>query len=446
MANLFKKGHLHAYAARVTILASLAAIVTYLLITNISSILIQHHFSGREFNEARRDYYAQSIQLFANEHQMQASDEALLQEWADQERYLYVRVFKGGPPLAESGFTLHVSAANSDVLDPVVQTSVPITFADGTYTVIFDDYSYIKYINFWQVMAAFIAFWPLLIIAVSYIRVVSNHITNLSRSAQILESGRLDKPVEVPENATLEVKSLALCMDDMRSSLYERFQQDKERMIANQDLLTTMSHDIRTPLTTLIGYAEILDQNTSLSEENRTQYTSIVYNRALRLKELTDEMFYYFLVFGSSEVKTDICEYNAQVLIPQMLSDYIDILQTHDVDIDYSMDEYPFTVQADITAVNHVFDNVFSNVRKHGDLTKPVIIRVGRHEDDYIHVTVSNFIPEVTPTVESTHVGLRTCQKLMALIDGSFDYKKDDSSFTADVQIPLVIHTKIDVL
>ena len=446
MGKLFKKGNLHTYAAKVTTVAALAAFATYLIIANVSNILINHYFSGREFSETRRDYYAESLQQFANEHQMKATDEDLLRQWADPERYLYVRIFSGGPPLAESGYTSHVSAASSEKIDPVVQTSVPITFADGTYTVVFDDYTYARYISFWQVAAAFIAFWPLLIIAVSYIRVLGKHITRLSRSAQIIESGRLDHPVPIPENATTEVQSLAICMNDMRSTLYERFLQDRDRMIANQQLLTAMSHDIRTPLTTLIGYTEILNQGTPLSEEDRKQYTSIVYNRALRLKELTDEMFFYFLVYGSSEIKTEILEYNAQIFVPQLLGDYLNILESNNVQIDFTFEDYPYTLRTDVTTLQHVFDNVFSNVRKHGDLTRPVTIHVGRHEDDYIHVTVSNYIPEISPNVESTNVGLRTCEKLMEILDGAFTHKSDDSIFTVDVAIPLVASTAVDVV
>ena len=446
MVNFYRRGNLRHYAAIVTIVASLAAIITYAIVSYSSNMLIQHHFSGREFNEARKDYYTQSLQQFANDHQMKSNDEALLQEWTEIEKYLYVRIFHDGPPLAESGYTFHENTNASVNIDPVLQTSVSITFADGTYTVTFDDYSYIRYVNLWQLLAVAIAFWPLLVVAVLYIHELSKDITRISRSAKIIESGTLDQPIPIPEDAPEEILSLASCMDDMRSSLNERFEQDRQRMLANQDLLTTMSHDIRTPLTTLIGYAEILNQNTSLSEEDREKYTSIVYNRALRLKELTDEMFFYFLVYGSSEVKIEMAEFNSQILIPQLLSDYLSILESNNAVIDYSMDEYHYIVRTDITSLQHVFDNVFSNVRKHGDLAKPVSIRIGRREDDYIHVTTTNYIPEVSPNVESTHVGLRTCEKLMGLIGGSFEFKSDGSQFTADVLIPIVISTRMDVI
>jgi signal transduction histidine kinase len=235
-------------------------------------------------------------------------------------------------------------------------------------------------------------------------------------------------------------------MDEMRASFLDRLSKEKERSRSNQELITVMSHDIRTPLTTLIGYAEIMDKSPDLPEEDRQQYSSIIYQRALRLKELTDEMFYYFLVYGSSDIQVDLAYYNAQVLIPQLINDRLSAFQDLDVDFQIQVIEYPFTVHTDISLLNRVFENIFSNIRKYGDLTFPITIEMRRKEDSFIHIEIRNRIRDENPDVESTHIGTKTCSKLMELLDGYFTFHSDEEFYTAEVLIPISYNSPSDTL
>ena len=168
--------------------------------------------------------------------------------------------------------------------------------------------------------------------ALYWIRLLSKYISSLSLAARRINNGDLYSEVSVPPHASEEILSLAKSMDEMRTTFLDRLNEEKQRSHSNQELLTVMSHDIRTPLTTLIGYAEIMDKSPDLPEDERKQYSSIIYQRALRLKELTDEMFYYFLVYGSSDIQVDLAYYNAQVLIPQLINDRLSAFQDLDVE------------------------------------------------------------------------------------------------------------------
>ena len=294
-----------------------------------------------------------------------------------------------------------------------------------------------RYHQIWQLIAAITAFWPLLIVALYWIRLLGRYISALSQAARRINNGDLYTEVSVPPHASQEIISLAENMDEMRESFLDRLSKEKERSRSNQELITVMSHDIRTPLTTLIGYAEIMDKSPDLPEEERQQYSSIIYQRALRLKELTDEMFYYFLVYGSSDIQVDLGYYNAQVLIPQLLNDRLSAFQDLDVDFHTEGIYYPFAVHTDISLLNRVFENIFSNIRKYGDLTYPISIRAERKEYDFIHVYIRNRIRNDSHDVESTQIGTKTCSKLMALLDGSFIVRSDAEYYTAEVLIPI---------
>ena len=344
------------------------------------------------------------------------------------------------------GETCSASAGSSTVNSVILTHSNGSAFSDGTYIVVFEDYRYIRYTQLWQLIAAVLAFWPLLTVALYWIRLLSKYISSLSLAARRINNGDLYSEVSVPPHASEEILSLAESMDEMRTTFLDRLNEEKQRSHSNQELLTVMSHDIRTPLTTLIGYAEIMDKSPDLPEDERKQYSSIIYQRALRLKELTDEMFYYFLVYGSSDIQVDLAYYNAQVLIPQLINDRLSAFQDLDVEFQIQVIEYPFTVHTDISLLNRVFDNIFSKIRKDGDLTCPITIEMRRKEDNFIHIEIRNRIRDTNPDVESTHIGTKTCSKLMELLDGFFTFHSDEEFYTAEVLIPISYNRPADKL
>ena len=434
--SLVKKGNLRIHAARTIALGGLIAVLVYVLITTVSSALIRRHYSEYANTETKKAGYAISLQEYVSANQVPSHDREALRKWTDRYRYLYISVYQDAAPIVEEGF-YYKSTIKSRHINPVLKSQASITFADGTYIVGFEDFSYIRYAQIWQLIAAITAFWPLLIVALYWIRLLSRYISALSQAARRINNGDLYTEVSVPPHASQEIISLAENMDEMRESFLDRLSKEKERSRSNQELITVMSHDIRTPLTTLIGYAEIMDKSPDLPEEERQQYSSIIYQRALRLKELTDEMFYYFLVYGSSDIQVDLGYYNAQVLIPQLLNDRLSAFQDLDVDFHTEGIFYPFAVHTDISLLNRVFENIFSNIRKYGDLTYPISIRAERKEYDFIHVYIRNRIRNDSHDVESTQIGTKTCSKLMALLDGSFIVRSDAEYYTAEVLIPI---------
>lgn len=437
---------MYLYAIRITALACLIATVAYLLVSTTSAVILRRHYSSVSFDEGKRAEYIKSLQTYVTDNNLTPSDQDALSSWLEEHSNLYITVYHEGPPLFEAGARYYKDISRRDSVNPIPSGCAVIDFADSSYLVDFEDCSYVRYKQLWQTVSAVIAFFPLLYVALFFIHLLIGHIRTLSKAAERINNGNMDTPVVLKPPATAEMLSLTKSMDNMRLSLRSRIQENQERIRSNRELLTVMSHDIRTPLTTLIGYAEILDQDPDLDPEERKQYQSIIYRRALRLKELTDEMFYYFLVYGSSEIKVERSYYNALVLIPQVISDRVMALQGSNVDVQVSNCEYPFTLYTDISLLNRVFENIFSNIRKYGDLSFPVSISVARKEDDYLHIEITNRIREAGAETESTHIGIKTSQKLMALLDGAFLDRNDGEYYTSEVLIPIYTSTISDTL
>ena len=90
--------------------------------------------------------------------------------------------------------------------------------------------------------------------------------------------------------------------------MLENLEKEHAALEANKELITAMSHDIRTPLTVLLGYIDIMKLNAPEGDDMR-QYIEASERTALRLKKMSDDMFGYFLVYGGGiEVEVEECD------------------------------------------------------------------------------------------------------------------------------------------
>ena len=159
------------------------------------------------------------------------------------------------------------------------------------------------------------------------------------------------------------------------------------------------------------------------------------------LKDLTDELFKYFLVFGSAELKLDMERYDGRLLLEQLASE-----------AEFTLTEAGFTVQrmdfsgecsilADPLYLKRVMDNLVSNVMKYGDKARRVVI-LSQLEKGMLGLCVSNSVTRSLDRVESTRIGLRTCKRIMEQMQGSFSTETDGEHFAAELRIPAEIKTE----
>ena len=200
----------------------------------------------------------------------------------------------------------------------------------------------------------------------------------------------------------------------MRLSIIDKLQREEAAWQANTQLITAISHDVRTPLTALMGYLEILADE-SISPEERQAYLQVCKNNAVRLKGLTDELFGFFLVFGKPTPDQSPEEFDAAMLLDQILMEHEMNLTQKNFQVELRHEgEITGKLRIDLTHLRRVFDNLFSNVSKYADPQQPVTITQAVEGED-IRVTITNHIAEQTNRAESNRIGLQTCHKLCLL-------------------------------
>lgn len=135
------------------------------------------------------------------------------------------------------------------------------------------------------------------------IRKTIHYIRKLSQEIKILEGGDLSYPITIIGKD--ELAQLAEGLDSMRQSFLRQTEQEKQLTFANQRMITEMFHDLRTPLTSIMLYTEILLKNKCENDEQKVSYIQKIDRKARRMKQLSDHLFEYALITGEEEVKLE---------------------------------------------------------------------------------------------------------------------------------------------
>lgn len=130
-----------------------------------------------------------------------------------------------------------------------------------------------------------------------------------------------------------------------------------------KEAVTNISHDLRTPLTAISGYLDLLEREEK--SENVLRYLSQIQNRTEVMKNLTEELFRYSVVTSSQELKPERMDV-VRMLEESLLSFYA-AMQEKGIQPEIKLPEEPVYRKLDAGAVNRIFSNIISNVLKYSD-------------------------------------------------------------------------------
>ena len=439
MAELRRRNTLTFKLLGIMCLALIAALVTFACANVLGSAIMEEYYHSSGALEKRMGQEISSFRTFVEENELASTDVNAVGRWNREHRQVNLTIYglstilSSTPDGAElSGNDLGI-VVRSD-LSLQFAREYPVNFRDGVFTVAIYDTS--RDLAYWAVQAA--AFGAAALVFLATVLLYDQHITctvqTLSR--QVRQVSRGDLGMQIKPQTSDEIGQLALDVDAMRLSIIDKLQREEEAWRANSQLITAISHDVRTPLTALLGYLEILSDE-SISPEERSAYLEVCKNNAHRLKSLTDELFGFFLVFGKPTPDQQVEEFDAAMLLDQVLLEHVMDLTQRGFQVDTSLSE-PIVgkLRVDLGHFRRIFDNLFSNVRKYADKSCPVTISQ-RLDRDELLVTISNRINTSVTRVESNRIGLQTCNKLVAAMGGEFSQHRTRETFAVEVLLPL---------
>ena len=424
----------------VVCIALACAVAAFLAGCFLGGVLVDRVYLSDEAVSARLDREISSFRSYVSEHRISSTDIGAIGQWNREHPNTQLTVFgltttvssnSYGAELVGNEYGLVIRAG--ELADGAVE--YPVNFSDGVYSVAVYDSSAWSYMG--GVAAASFALAGLVFLGT--ILVYDQHITRTVQtlSRQVRQVSRGDLQMQIKPMSHDEIGQLALDVDTMRLSIIDKLQREEKAWKANSQLITAISHDVRTPLTALMGYLEILSDE-SISPEERQTYLQVCKNNASRLKSLTDELFGFFLVFGKPAPDQSPELYDAAMLMDQILMEHEMNLMQQEFRVETERSSaLTGKLHVDLTHLRRVFDNLFSNVTKYADRARPVTVKL-EVEGEELVVTIGNYIASQAGRVESNRIGLQTCDKLICAMGGEFHQRRTKETFTVEVLLPLI--------
>lgn len=212
------------------------------------------------------------------------------------------------------------------------------------------------------------------------------YIKYISENVKIIANEELGATLKVEGND--ELAELSKNINSMSRQLKEKFEHEREVEHTKTELITNVSHDLRTPLTAIIGYLDILKNEKYKNEEEEKEYLHSTYKLSIKLKKLIDELFEYTKL-SSSNISLDFVEVDIGSILTQILGEYTPVFETKGLRVITNIDDARLPVKIDVEKMVRVFDNVLGNAEKYSVKPSDIIVNAYRSENDVI-ISISN--------------------------------------------------------
>ncbi len=205
-------------------------------------------------------------------------------------------------------------------------------------------------------------------------------------------------------------------------------------------MITNISHDIRTPLTSAMGYINLV-RNSDLDEEEKERELEVIEKRLHRMEELIEQFFEFSKVISrDEEIKKE--DLNLIGVLEEAIAHYFDDFEAKNRVISLKYDSRKLVVHSNRGMLLRIFDNVISNALKHGegDLEVDVKSEDGKNvitfsnisKDDKLDVTQifdEFYTTDISRTKGSTGLGLAIVKQFTNLLGGGIDANKEGDKF-----------------
>ena len=257
-------------------------------------------------------------------------------------------------------------------------------------------------------------------------------------------------PFRVNGNQQHVITSVNALVDTITQAMQEERASEKSK----DELITNVSHDLRTPLTSIIGYLGLIEDHQYQSEEDIVKYSHIAYDKAKQMKNLVEDLFEYTKV-QQHGAPVNLMTIDLGQLLEQVGASFELEADKKGMAINVSCEPTPLSITADPEKLGRLFSNLVANALKYG------------HGASYIHLTAKQLGEKVVITVADdgekipaesvkhlferfyrvessrnkatggTGLGLAIVQSIVELHHGSVTARSDDQETAFVVTLPV---------
>ena len=426
-----KKKSLYIQMTALLIVAAMTACVFIIFTDNIAQNLLDKYLENSDYINVNNRKLIEEFQNYITIEHVCSRDSGKINRWIQNQPLLSVSIFKDGIQVFDSNYPDHeiwddeISFINYDWM-----SYETIEFSDGSAEIeIAGAYRY-RFSNSIRTIEIGLGFVIFLLIIIAGIRKKMNYIRLLSREVEILEAGGLDYQITV--RGKDELSMLAEGLDCMRLSFLDSRGKEEELVRNNQRIITEMSHDLRTPITSILLYAEIMIKNTNSASGQQIIYLKKIKQKALLIKTMTDRLFEYSLKPRVDNTEMETAPFKDVLFDP--LSDAISFLEQRNYRVVAYINWTKAQIAFNDNYVARIIDNIVSNIVKYANKQEAITIS-GIEDNNMIGLRFINHTATGGDDhqADSTGIGLQSIYTMINEMGGKCRYSCTGPAFRIDI-------------
>lgn len=288
-----------------------------------------------------------------------------------------------------------------------------VKFKDGEGIVYVSSMHLLKYVKYYFYVALFVSllifFLPTFIFIkrkVKYINILKQEVLNMSQ-------GDLSHAMTIMSHDELAI--LAQEMDTLRITLASNYQNEARIKEAHQEMITCLSHDLRTLLTALRGYLDILCLHCYKDEKQMDHYLNSCIEKTEQIKDLSNKTFEYSLVYNDDLIPS--LETISSESFIQYIEEHLEYLELEGFKIEKEITISSVQLQLDLSMMKRMMDNICSNIQKYARKEQPIYLQISIEKGN-LKIVFENEKKEINHEVESNKIGLKSVNKIIEIHQG----------------------------
>ncbi|MGE6362758.1 sensor histidine kinase [Bacillus paramycoides] len=253
----------------------------------------------------------------------------------------------------------------------------------GDITQLETRYSYIYFLIFFILTSVFFYIFS---------RKIIIRIEHINKSVEAIKEGNLD--IHIPVAVNDEVGNLANNINSMVKSLKKSIERERRAEVMKNEMISNISHDLRTPITSLKGYIELIKSNIQEDVVCHT-YVDVVQRKCNELeKQVNDLLEYCNIEFKEVKLTKDVIE--VKELVQQVMIDFVPQLEDIGMRFHIESVKQKIYIEVDVSLIIRLLQNIISNSIFYGQTEKKMIIKILKDNSNVV-IKIINYGKQIEP-------------------------------------------------
>ena len=394
--------------------------------------LLQRFFFRTGYVYAEETERAEELQEYVTQNKLSASDYKMLKKWGTERNIDDFTISRGKWLLFDISYNGKIMYGSREIPNLTWRMYHRISFKNGTADVYIYEGTADKYFNILMVFSVVLGVAVCIGIVVSGMYENVKYIQCLMKEVNIISRGNLQGNVTV--QGTDEIAQLASGLEHMRQTLVKKEQIEYDLKSAQEKLVLGMSHDLRTPLTGLMAYLEILKKQQKEGAVTQ-EYINKAFDRVLQIRDLSEQMFEYFFVNSRHHIELEPAE-DIMCAFGDYLSELCALLEYEGFKVNTDRLEWrQISVCINTDFIGRIMNNIISNIEKYGKHENEVCIQLC-YGNEEVGISIQNSITRFDSEHQKTGMGLQNISIMMEQMDGRMEVNADDLTYCIVLYFP----------